>query len=119
MSMSTAKQTFPDFSVVRSTDVAVHSPEPGLLRRVGAYNDKLFLVEHQMQKGWVGTRHQHPHEQIVFVVTGQLSITIGNENFVVGAGDSFVVRGGIEHQATALEDSVVVDVFTPCRHDYL
>jgi quercetin dioxygenase-like cupin family protein len=119
MSMSTAKQTFPDFSVVRSTDVAVHSPEPGLLRRVGAYNDKLFLVEHQMQKGWVGTRHQHPHEQIVFVVIGQLSITIGKENCVVGAGDSFVVRGGIEHQATALEDSVVVDVFTPCRYDYL
>ena len=117
--MSIAEQTFPDFSVVRSRDAAVHSPEPGLLRRVGAYNGKLFLAEHQMQKGWAGTRHQHPHDQIVYVVIGQLSITIGNETFTVGAGDSFVVRGGIEHQAAALEDSVVVDVFTPCRYEYL
>jgi quercetin dioxygenase-like cupin family protein len=37
----------------------------------------------------------------------------------VSAGDSFVVRGGIEHQATALADAVVLDVFTPCREDYL
>ena len=117
--MSPTKQTFPDYSVVKSTDMAIHSPEPGLVRRVGAYNEKLFLAEHRMQKGWVGVRHQHPHDQVVFVVTGQLSVTIGNEAFVVNAGDSFVVRGGIEHQATALADAVVLDVFTPCREDYL
>jgi quercetin dioxygenase-like cupin family protein len=117
--MSPTKQIFPDYSVVKSTDMATHSPEPGLVRRVGAYNEKLFLAEHRMQKGWVGTRHQHPHDQVVFVVTGQLSVTIGNETFTVSAGDSFVVRGGIEHQATALADAVVLDVFTPCREDYL
>lgn len=117
--MSTTKQIFPEFSVVRSTDAAIHSPEPGLLRRVGAHNEKLFLAEHRMQKGWVGTRHQHPHDQIAFVVSGQLSITICSETFAVSAGDSFVMRGGIEHQAEALEDSVVVDVFTPCRYEYL
>ena len=117
--MSPTKQTFPDYSVVKSTDMAIHSPEPGLVRRVGAYNEKLFLAEHRMQKGWVGTRHQHPHDQVVFVVTGQLSVTLDNKTFTVSAGDSFVVRGGIEHQATALADSVVLDVFTPCREDYL
>ena len=117
--MSSTKQTFPDYSVVKSTDMAIHSPEPGLVRRVGAYNEKLFLAEHRMQKGWVGTRHQHPHDQVVFVVTGQLSVTLDNETFTVSAGDSFVVRGGIEHQAAALADSVVLDVFTPCREDYL
>ncbi len=72
-----------------------------------------------MEKGWAGARHQHPHDQIVYVVNGRLSVTIGNETFTVGAGDSFVVRGGVDHQATALEDSIVVDVFTPCRSDYL
>ncbi len=117
--MSATKQTFPDYAVVKSTDMAIHSPEAGLVRRVGAYNEQLFLAEHRMQKGWVGARHQHPHDQVVFVVTGQLSVVIGNEAFVVNAGDSFVVRGGIEHQATALADAVVLDVFTPCREDYL
>ena len=117
--MSAEKEASAYFSVVRATDATARAPEPGLLRRVGAYSSKLLLAEHQMQKGWIGVRHQHPHDQIVYVVTGQLSVTICNETFIVSAGDSFVVQGGIEHQATALEDSVVVDVFTPCRNDYL
>jgi len=108
-----------DFSVVRSITAPASMPETGLFRRVGAYNDKLLLVEHRMEKGWIGSRHQHPHEQVVYVVRGRLSVTIGDATFDVCAGDSFVVRGGVDHHATALEDSIVVDVFTPCRHDYL
>jgi quercetin dioxygenase-like cupin family protein len=34
-------------------------------------------------------------------------------------GDTFVVRGGVQHGASALEDSLVIDVFTPCREDYI
>jgi quercetin dioxygenase-like cupin family protein len=86
---------------------------------VGAYNDKLLLAEHRMEKGWIGTRHQHPHDQVVYVIRGKLSVTVGDASFDVSTGDSFVVRGGVDHQATALEDSIVVDVFTPCRNDYL
>ena len=108
-----------DFSVVPSTAGTTTSPEQGLVRRIGAFNDKLLLAEHRMEKGWVGTRHQHPHDQIVYVVSGQLSVTLGSETFAACTGDSFVVRGGVDHQASALEDSVVVDVFTPCRNDYL
>ena len=28
-------------------------------------------------------------------------------------------QGGVEHGASAIEDSLVVDVFTPCREDYI
>ena len=34
------------------------------------------------------------------------------------SGDSIVVNGSIEHQASALENSEVLDVFTPYREDY-
>jgi quercetin dioxygenase-like cupin family protein len=94
-------------------------PEPGLTRCVGAHNDKLFLVEHRMEDGWVGAAHSHPHDQIVYVVSGRLRVTGGGRTFEAGQGDSFVVRGGVEHQASALEPSVVIDVFTPARLDYL
>ncbi len=95
------------------------APEPGLTRTVGSYNDKLFLAEHRMEKGWVGVRHSHPHDQLVYVVAGHLKVTCGDLAFEMRGGDSFVVRGGIEHQAAALEASHVLDVFTPCREDYL
>ena len=41
------------------------------------------------------------------------------ETFELRPGDSLLVRGGIEHQAWALEPSYVIDVFTPRREDYL
>jgi hypothetical protein len=34
------------------------------------------------------------------------------------SGDSLVVEGSVEHQATAQEDSEVLDVFVPYRSDY-
>jgi quercetin dioxygenase-like cupin family protein len=107
-----------DVVVVRGSEARSNVPEPGLIRRIGAYNEKLFLAEHRMEKGWVGTRHSHPHEQIVYVVSGHLKVTVGDRDFEVRDGDSFVVRGGVEHQATAMETSLVIDVFTPCREDY-
>jgi quercetin dioxygenase-like cupin family protein len=61
----------------------------------------------------------HTIKSSMWFVRGKLSVKVGNASFDVSMGDSFVVRGGVDHQATALEDSIVVDVFTPCRHDYL
>jgi quercetin dioxygenase-like cupin family protein len=117
--MEAIKQAFADFAVVRGAEVKPSYPEPGLARRVGACNEKLFLVEHRMEKDWVGAAHSHPHEQVVYVVSGHLKVTCQGRTVDVRSGDSFVVRGGLEHQASAVEESLVIDIFTPCRTDYL
>jgi quercetin dioxygenase-like cupin family protein len=109
----------PDFAVVSAAQAKRTNPEPGLTRLVGAYNETLFLAEHRMEKGWVGAAHSHPHEQVVYVISGHLKVTCAGQTFDVRSGDSFVVRGGAEHQASALEPTHVIDVFTPCRNDYL
>ena len=83
------------------------------------YNDKLLLAEHEMTKGWAGSVHSHPHDHIVNVVRGHLKVICGDATFEVCRGDSFVVRGGVDHGATAIEDSLLVDAFTPCRQDYI
>jgi quercetin dioxygenase-like cupin family protein len=117
--MTKSQTAFPELIVTAHSEGSVSSPEAGLSRRVLAYNDKLFLAEHEMKKGWVGKVHSHPHEQIVYVVRGHLRVICQGKSFDIRDGDTFVVRGGIEHGASALEDSVVVDVFTPCREDYI
>jgi quercetin dioxygenase-like cupin family protein len=117
--MGTQAKMFPDLVVVKNEAAHESKPESGLTRRVMAYNDKLFLAEHQMSRGWAGSIHSHPHDQVVYVVRGHLKVTCQGKIFEVRAGDSFVVRGGVEHGASALEDSLVIDVFTPCREDYL
>jgi len=105
-------------TLIERRDRAASSPEAGLLRQVLAYSGNLMLVRHEMQKGWVGAKHSHPHEQLVYVVSGHIRFTGGGRTFDARSGDSFVVPGGVEHQASALEESEVLDVFTPYREEY-
>jgi quercetin dioxygenase-like cupin family protein len=104
--------------VVPSQQDSMSEPEPGLRRQVMSYSPSMMLVRHRMEKGWVGTRHSHPHEQLVYIVCGHLSFEHPGGTFDAKAGDSFLVPGGVEHQASSLENSEVLDVFTPYREDY-
>jgi quercetin dioxygenase-like cupin family protein len=117
--MAKVTSDFPDLIVFSHSDANSSSPEPGLTRRVLAYNEKLFVVEHKMEKGWAGTMHSHPHEQAVYIVQGHIRLNCQGKTFDLRNGDTFVVRGGIEHGASAVDDSVVVDIFTPLREDYV
>lgn len=97
---------------------ALSSPEPGMQRQVLAYNQNVMLVRHHFSKGWKGTSHSHPHEQLVYVVTGRIQLDGDSKTIELRTGDSAIVEGDVEHQATALEDSEVLEVFAPYREDY-
>ena len=103
---------------IPSNDTAMTVPEPGLRRQVMATSDKMMLVRHRMEAGWVGARHAHPHEQLIFVLAGAITLVAGDETNELRAGDSLMVPGKMEHKASASEESEVLDVFTPAREDY-
>jgi quercetin dioxygenase-like cupin family protein len=105
--------------VYAATDAtAVTAPEEGLKRQVLAYNPRLMLVRHHLAMGWKGTRHKHPHDQLVYVVRGAIVFSGGGKTVEMHSGDSVVVAGDVEHEARALEETEVLDVFTPYREDY-
>lgn len=104
--------------VISSQEEAMSAPEPGLRRQVMSYSPRVMLVRHTMKKGWVGVRHSHPHEQMVYVVSGRIRFEHPGGVFEAAKGDSFLVPGGVEHQASALEDGEILDIFTPYREDY-
>jgi quercetin dioxygenase-like cupin family protein len=97
----------------------VTEPEPGLRRQVLSHSASMMLVRHQMCAGWQGAAHKHPHEQIVYVISGRLRTIFNGREIDASTGDHFIVGSNVEHQASALEDSVVLDIFTPAREDYL
>jgi len=105
-------------TVISSSEEAMSTPEAGLRRRVMSYSPGVMLVRHTMKKGWVGARHSHPHEQMVYVVSGRIRFQHPGGVLEAGPGDGFLVPGNAEHQASALEDAEVLDVFTPYREDY-
>jgi quercetin dioxygenase-like cupin family protein len=108
-----------DGVIYTATDATqVTKPEPGMLRQVLAYNPHLMLVRHTFEKGWKGARHIHPHHQVVYVVRGHILFEAQGKSWELRGGDSIVVDGGVEHQASAFEASEILDIFTPYRQDY-
>jgi quercetin dioxygenase-like cupin family protein len=105
--------------VYTATDATrVTTPEPGMQRQVLAYNPQLMLVRHTFEKGWNGARHKHPHHQMVYVVRGHIRFEAEGKSWELRSGDSVVVDGDLDHQASALEESEVLDIFTPYREEY-
>ncbi len=91
----------------------------GLTRKVAAYNDNLMCVEAHFEKGTVAALHSHPHEQITYVISGRFEFVVGDETYIVSAGDSLYKQPNIVHGATCLEAGTLLDLFTPHREDFL
>jgi quercetin dioxygenase-like cupin family protein len=92
---------------------------PGVWRRTLAHGSNMLLAEFTLAQGsGVGT-HAHPHDQVGYVVSGSMQLTVGEEVCTYRAGDSYYIPGDIPHSAVTSEDAVVVDVFCPPREDYL
>jgi len=64
--------------------------------------------------------HSHPHEQISYVVSGEVNVVLGNEMTRLGPGDIFTVPPNLPHCIQLLSKSArLVDTFSPIREDFL
>lgn len=63
--------------------------------------------------------HNHPNEQIVWMLKGAMEFRLGSEQRVCRKGDVLVVPGGVDHEAWFREDTEVIDFFAPPRDDFL
>jgi quercetin dioxygenase-like cupin family protein len=68
--------------------------------------------------GSILTEHHHIHEQITYIIEGQLDMTIGGEFCPLTAGMFHVIPSHTPHSAIARTDCKVIDVFNPVREDY-
>ncbi|MBN1959198.1 MAG: cupin domain-containing protein [Desulfuromonadales bacterium] len=83
------------------------------------YGDNTLMVEFRLQNRAMLPSHSHPHEQTGYLISGKLEVTIDEQTFLAVPGDSWCIKGGAKHSAAALTDSVVIEVFSPVREDYL
>ena len=72
-----------------------------------------------LDKGALVPEHSHPNEQIAPVIQGRLRFRVGGDELVATAGETVPLASNVPHEVEALEDSVVLDVFTPVREDWL
>jgi Uncharacterized conserved protein, contains double-stranded beta-helix domain len=91
----------------------------GVQRKILGYNKDIMMLEVDFKKGGIGYLHKHPHKQVTYIIAGKFEVQIGNETKILRKGDCYIIPSDIEHGVIALEDSKLVDVFTPCREDFL
>lgn len=91
---------------------------PGVVRRTLVSGERMLVAEFSLREGSRVPVHQHPYEQVGYVVSGRLRFTIGDEVYVVEAGDGYRIAGGVPHGVEAITGSVAVDIFSPPREDY-
>ena len=63
--------------------------------------------------------HQHPQEQIVYIVSGRMKLIVEGAAHEMKAGDSFYLASNIPHGVETMEETRVVDTFSPPRDEYL
>jgi quercetin dioxygenase-like cupin family protein len=91
---------------------------PLMVRRV-LHGGSMTIVRMELLKDAVVPEHSHRHEQIATVERGSLQFAIGGGQQVVRAGESLVIPPHLPHAAVALEDSLVMDLFSPAREDWI
>lgn len=64
--------------------------------------------------------HDHPHEQIVYIISGRIDFHIGETVTRLGAGELLVVPPNARHWGVVVGEEPVLnlDVFTPKRAEY-
>jgi quercetin dioxygenase-like cupin family protein len=63
--------------------------------------------------------HKHPNEQSGYVISGNYKIIFGNNDLMIGPGDSYSIPRDVEHRIEIIEPGEVLDFFCPPRKDYL
>lgn len=91
---------------------------PGLFGRF-VHGETMTLSFVDISKGSQLAEHSHPHEQITYVMEGELEMFIGGEKMLLTPGMIHVIPGNTPHSAYAHTDVKVLDAFHPVRQDYI
>jgi quercetin dioxygenase-like cupin family protein len=102
----------------RWADMPAESITPSVGRRY-LTADRVTVARFELKQGGVVPRHAHENEQVSCVLSGALRFDFDGRDVIVREGEVMQIPGGVAHEVTVLEDTVVIDVFSPVREDWL
>ena len=104
---------------IESKTAKTEATGPGVTRQILGHDAQLMMVRVDFAPGAVGAIHSHPHRQVTYVAKGRFEVQIGAEKKQLGVGDCFLAPSDMKHGVVALEAGTLIDVFSPCREDFL
>jgi quercetin dioxygenase-like cupin family protein len=82
--------------------------------------DQVFLGRVTYEPGTTVKRHSHEHtEQVLLVLEGSVTMTIGAETRELGPGDVCVVNRGVEHELYSEGGVIFIEALAPVPLDHI
>jgi len=92
---------------------------PGISIKTLCYGENTLMVEFLLKKGSILHEHKHINEQTGYLVSGKIRLYVNSVSKDLTPGDSWNISANILHKAEIIEDSIAIEIFSPCRDEYL
>ncbi len=92
---------------------------PGIKRRTITNGASMYQMMAQLDAGSRMPEHRHPQEQIVHILKGRMRLVVGGVPNELATGQSFYLASNVPHGVETIDDTTVLDTFSPPREDYL
>jgi quercetin dioxygenase-like cupin family protein len=79
---------------------------------------ELTLAQVYLKRGALVPMHHHESEQMTYVLQGALRVQVAGEELTVREGEVLHIPSQLPHQAEALDDTLVLDLFSPPRREW-
>jgi quercetin dioxygenase-like cupin family protein len=103
--------------LVNLDNVPVRQIFPGLRARL-IHSDHVSHSWVDVDPGATFPEHQHVHEQIVSVISGELELVVEGVTHTLRPGVVFVIPPNVKHSGGSKSGARVLDAFAPVRDDY-
>src|SRR5215212_3098070 len=102
----------------RWSEIAPEQINPTIARQY-ITAERVTIARFELKRGGVVPRHAHENEQVSVVLSGALLFRIDGREVTVRAGEVMQLPGNVAHEVEVLEDTIVMDVFSPVRQDWI
>lgn len=92
---------------------------PGIKRRTLTSGKTMYQMIAELDAGSRMPEHRHPQEQVVHILTGRMRLIVEGTPHELVPGDSFYLAGNVPHGVETIENTRVLDTFSPPRNEYL
>jgi quercetin dioxygenase-like cupin family protein len=92
---------------------------PGITRRTIVSGRLMYQMIAHLEAGSRMPEHRHPQEQIVHILEGKMRLIVEGVPHELVTGDSFYLGSNVPHGVDTIEDTRVLDTFSPPRDEYL
>jgi quercetin dioxygenase-like cupin family protein len=92
---------------------------PGIKRQTVKSGKTMYQMLARLEAGSKMPEHRHPQEQIVHILEGRMRLIVDGTPHELVTGDSFYLASNVPHGVETIEETRVLDTFSPPREEYL